>query len=82
MNSGNSWKRSAGLPYYPKLWSGCVAVIDAFKRLLSQRSPVYGAASRFFAGLASALQAASSAGPGQRCSSAEKNDVRIAGARN
>ena len=80
--SGNSWKRSAGLPYYLNLWSGSVAVIDAFKRLVKQRSPVYGAASRFFAGLASALQAASSAGPGQRSSSAVRADVRIAGARN
>ena len=76
--SGNSWKRSAGLPCYPKLWSGCVAVIDAFKRPLSQRSPVYGAASR----LASVLHAASSSAPGQRCSSAVSADVRIAGARN
>ena len=46
--AGNAQRR---LPYYPKLWSGCVAVIDAFKRPLSQRSPVYGAASRLFAGL-------------------------------
>ena len=49
-NSWSSWKRSAGLPYYPKLWSGCVAVIETFKRPLSQRSPVYGAASRLFQG--------------------------------
>ena len=79
--SGNSWKRSAGLPYYLKLRSGFAAVIDAFKRLVS--TACTGLRQRgVFAGLASALHAASSAGPGQRCSSAPSSDVRIAGARN